>query len=190
MPLQSILIISGHPNLSASHANALILARLENAGLNAKIRYLDKLYADGTPINVAQEHTAMLAADIIVLQYPLYWYAVPALLKKWIDAVFTFRFSFGPDGSKLRGKTLLNSVTIGSHEDKYMPAKERDDDMAIEAFLKPTHALAAFSEMEILAPICSFKMSYIQGIHTDNTDVLERAERHAKALIKALKDES
>lgn len=186
--MSKILVISGHPQLETSNANALILKRLEESGLDLTVHRLDALYPEGTPVNIDHEHDAMRSANTIIFQYPLYWYNVPAILKKWMDSVFTFGFAFGPDGSELAGKTFLSSVTIGSREQKYPAAETLEENMAIECFLKPVHALAEFSEMQVDEAICSFSMAYISGVHPDNKDVLMRAETHAERLIAALQD--
>ncbi|GGW27199.1 hypothetical protein GCM10010381_09280 [Streptomyces xantholiticus] len=36
-------------------------------------------------------------ADAVILQFPLWWFSVPAILKGWFDRVFTFGFAHGPD---------------------------------------------------------------------------------------------
>ncbi|MBB5866426.1 NAD(P)H-dependent oxidoreductase [Xanthomonas sp. 3058] len=41
------------------------------------------------PADVAAEHARLDRADALVLVYPIYWWSFPALLKGWIDRVFT-----------------------------------------------------------------------------------------------------
>ncbi|TBU73796.1 NAD(P)H dehydrogenase [Pseudomonas daroniae] len=41
------------------------------------------------PADVAAEHARLDRADTLVLVYPIYWWSFPALLKGWIDRVFT-----------------------------------------------------------------------------------------------------
>ena len=78
--MKNILIISGHPDLSASVANAAILAHLERELPQAEIRRLDTLYPDYR-FNIEAEQSALLKADIIVFQFPFSWYAMPGLMK-------------------------------------------------------------------------------------------------------------
>lgn len=42
-----------------------------------------------TPPDVAAEQARVDRADALVLVYPIYWWSFPALLKGWIDRVFT-----------------------------------------------------------------------------------------------------
>ena len=183
--MSKILVISGHPEISKSSTNRTILSTLEASELDIQVRYLDKLYSD-KEIDIEVEQELLLDADILVFQFPLYWYSTPAILKKWIDAVFTFGFAFGPMGSKLEGKYFLASTTIGSSEENYIPDSSAEKDMSVEGFLKPLNALSKYVSMKPLKPLYSFNMYYVKGIHRDEAEVVENAKNHASRLIKTL----
>ena len=82
-------------------------------------------YNDGDlPAEIRAEQQKLLSADLIVLQFPLWWYNLPAILKGWIDRVFTSGFGFdlplGPDrllrrygGGLLAGKRAFVVVSAG-----------------------------------------------------------------------------
>ena len=82
--MSRILIISGHPDLQQSWTNRLIINTLEQEVSDLNVRRLDQRYPDFN-IDVASEQQALLDAEIVVLQFPFYWYSVPALLKQWLD---------------------------------------------------------------------------------------------------------
>ena len=67
--MKNILIISGHPNLQHSLANAEILAEVGKSLPQAEIRKLDALYPNRL-FDIAAEQDALLKADVIVLQFP------------------------------------------------------------------------------------------------------------------------
>ena len=73
-----------HPRFGASHVNAALAASAETAGV--RVRYLYDLYPHGR-IDVAAEQAVLEEAERIVLQFPMYWYSSPALLKQWQDDV-------------------------------------------------------------------------------------------------------
>ncbi|MGL5728817.1 MAG: NAD(P)H-dependent oxidoreductase, partial [Plesiomonas sp.] len=73
---RQVLVISGHPNLATSYTNRLILEQLEQNTAHIQVRRLDRLYPDFN-IDIEREQQALLAADIVVLQFPFYWYSVP-----------------------------------------------------------------------------------------------------------------
>lgn len=49
--------------------------------------------------DVAAEHARLERADALVLVYPVYWWSFPALLKGWIDRVFTQGWAYDDDAS-------------------------------------------------------------------------------------------
>ena len=118
--MSKILVISGHPHLDRSNMNAAILESLEDKfnGDILEVRRLDELYPDFN-IDAKAEQEALVDADIIVLQFPIYWYNVPSLLKKWIEDVLEYGFAYGSSGTALHGKKLLLSFTAGSGVDVY-----------------------------------------------------------------------
>ncbi|MCG4934242.1 NAD(P)H-dependent oxidoreductase, partial [Dorea formicigenerans] len=45
--------------------------------------------------DVRTEIDHLLAADLVILQFPLYWFSVPAIMKGWIDRVFANGIIYG-----------------------------------------------------------------------------------------------
>jgi len=109
--MQKILMILAHPNIKGSIGNKII-SELSAQQENIAVRHLNKLYPD-FKIDVKAEQEALLKADFIIFQYPLFWYSTPAILKEWIDQVFQYGFAFGKDCFKLENKKMLISMTIG-----------------------------------------------------------------------------
>ncbi|MBL0888237.1 NAD(P)H-dependent oxidoreductase [Myceligenerans indicum] len=55
--------------------------------------------------DIRAEQAKLLRSDLIVLQFPLWWYGLPAILKGWIDRTLVAGFAFGvvdPDTGKVR----------------------------------------------------------------------------------------
>ncbi|WP_091228633.1 NAD(P)H-dependent oxidoreductase [Microbacterium sp. 3J1] len=89
---------------------------------------LGETHADGqVPADVAEEQRKLASADLVVLQFPLWWYGPPAILKGWFDRVLTNGFAYGtvdPDtGLPLRygdgplaGRRALVIVTAGEDD--------------------------------------------------------------------------
>lgn len=69
------------------------------------------------PADVAAEHARLARADALVLVYPVYWWSFPALLKGWIDRVFTQGYAYeeGADGklAKKLGHLQVHLLGIG-----------------------------------------------------------------------------
>lgn len=184
--MTKVLIISGHPDLENSLANRTILGDVQDApGLEIELRRLDQLYPDFR-IDVAAEQAALVAADIIVWQLPLHWYALPALLKKWVDDVLIFGFAHGYGGDKLHGKPLILSFTTGSPVEAY--ARGKPQNYTIDEFMPPQRQTAVLCGMDWQSPIYSNGMMFIPGVSTegDRANVEARAHNHAHRLIEAL----
>ena len=53
-------------------------------------------FATGTLTDdVKAEQRKLLWADVLILQFPLWWYGMPAILKGWVDRVYAFGFAHG-----------------------------------------------------------------------------------------------
>lgn len=45
--------------------------------------------------DVVAEQQKLLWADVLILQFPLWWFTMPAILKGWVDRVFAYGFAYG-----------------------------------------------------------------------------------------------
>jgi putative glutathione-regulated potassium-efflux system ancillary protein kefF len=168
------LIICGHPHLDQSNANRAILAETARLLPGVEIRELGNLYPDGR-IDVAAEQAALTRTDTVVLQFPIYWYGAPALLKQWIDDVFTYGFAYGSTGKALHGKRLILSFTFGAGEDDYSGA----DNFSAEDFLPPFRATSDLCGFDWQPPVMSYAMM--------NPDAAKVAD-HAARLVAQVKN--
>ncbi|MFI7817770.1 NAD(P)H-dependent oxidoreductase, partial [Acinetobacter baumannii] len=75
---------------------------------------------------------ALLRHDTIILQYPMFWFNMPAILKLWFDEVFTYQFAYGSQGDKLKDKKVIISMTVGQKEANMV----NDQENLIDSFLK------------------------------------------------------
>ncbi|MBC7303827.1 MAG: NAD(P)H oxidoreductase [Nocardia sp.] len=63
----------------------------------------DKVYSPTAEAHMRR----MVAADVMVVVFPVYWQSVPALLKGWIDSVWNYGFAYGRSKPRLAGKRIL-----------------------------------------------------------------------------------
>jgi len=70
------------------------------------------------PEQVQNEIDKIMWADLLVLQFPLWWFGPPAILKGWMDRVFVYGGLYSSsrrhDRGSCAGKKALISVTTGS----------------------------------------------------------------------------
>jgi glutathione-regulated potassium-efflux system ancillary protein KefG len=176
------LIVFAHP--------ALEKARVAPAMLRAAgklpyfpVRDLYELYPDLT-IDVLAEQVALAVSDIVVLQFPLYWYSVPALLKEWLDLVWVPGWAYGRDGRVLHGKTLACAFSAGGSSDAYGP--EGTNRFTIAELIRPWEQTATLCGMRWIPPF----VIHNSGDLDDSALANEAAryggwlEAEAKAAIK------
>jgi NAD(P)H dehydrogenase (quinone) len=63
--------------------------------------------------DIIREHQLLSKADLIIFQFPLWWYSMPGILKGYIDRVFSMGWAYG-GGQALAGKKILVSMTTGA----------------------------------------------------------------------------
>lgn len=83
------------------------------------------------PADVGREIERLERADLLILQFPLWWHAQPAILKGWFDRVFlsgglyTSRMRY--DRGYFRGKRAIVSVTSGAPAAAFGPGSRGGD---------------------------------------------------------------
>ncbi len=112
-----VVLIFAHPYPDRSIANRKLLEAVEDLE-GVKVRSLYDLYPT-FDIDVSTEQEALVNAEVVVLQHPMYWYSVPSLLKHWFDKVLTRGFAYGSGGERLWGKRCLWVVTTGGDEQAF-----------------------------------------------------------------------
>ena len=130
------LIVYGHFNTSSFNRALLdILTGTLGASHNVKVRDLYDIHfnpvltgADikaleqGTPpADIQTEQELIRWADAIVFVYPIWWSGMPAILKGYIDRVFSFGFAYTVDETGPRGllgdKKVYIVNTTGADEE-------------------------------------------------------------------------
>ena len=99
--MSKILVVSGHPRLNQSLDNKTILETLKDKGADFTLLRLDE---EGFAPQVEKDQALLKDADIIVFQFPIFWYSYPSLMKHWVEEVFAHGFAYGTGGTALKGK--------------------------------------------------------------------------------------
>jgi len=72
---------------------------------------------DGFAPDLKAEMDKLFWCDLLILQFPMWWFGLPAMLKGWIDRVFAFErvYGFGKrfDKGVLVGKRAMCALTTG-----------------------------------------------------------------------------
>lgn len=75
--------------------------------------------------DIAREQARMADADVLILQFPLWWGGPPAILKGWIDRVLAYGFGY-IDGRRFgsglfQGRRAMIGVTTGGTPARFAP---------------------------------------------------------------------
>lgn len=119
---------------------------------------------DGTqPHEITCEQEKLQRADAVVVQFPLWWYGMPAILKGWFDRVFVSGFAFGtdsPTGRRLRfeqgpfaGKRALVVTTLGDRPLAIGPRGKSGE--LRELLFGLLHGTFAYTGMSVLEPFAA-----------------------------------
>ena len=137
-----------------------------------------RAFAEGTqPAEVAEEQRRLLWADAVILQFPLWWFSMPAILKGWVDRVYAYGFAYGVgehsdarwgdrygEGS-LVGKRAMLIVTTGGWDSHYSP---RGINGPIEDLLFPIHhGILHYPGFDVLPPFVVHRTSRIDPARFD-----------------------
>jgi NAD(P)H dehydrogenase (quinone) len=110
-----------------------------------------------------REIDRLLAADLLILQFPLWWYSVPGILKNWIDRVVVFGGIYGPgrtwDTGVMKGKRAMLAFTTSAPADSFMPDGKNGD---MERILWPLHAgVFGVCGYSVLPPFIAHAVAFI-----------------------------
>ncbi|NQZ08655.1 MAG: NAD(P)H-dependent oxidoreductase [Algicola sp.] len=94
---------------------------------------------------IAIEQQKLRQADLVILQFPIWWGSFPAILKGWIERVCAYGFAYGP-AKQLTGKQLMLSVTTGG------AANEAECQYYLDKITTMANEVFGYMNMEIAAP--------------------------------------
>ena len=175
-----VLVLFAHPGQRHSKIN---VAMAKAARSVEGITFVD-LYAEYPTFNIDidLEQARLLEHDVLVLQFPIYWYSTPSLVKEWQDLVLEYGFAYGHDGDRLKGKRLLIAATAGGDEQAYNP--QGRNHFSFRTLLSPLEQTANLCQMEFVPPFVLFSAS--------KAALDGRAGQHLgdyRAILEALRDD-
>ena len=118
--------------------------------------------------DISEEQRRLLWADVVVFQFPLWWYGMPAILKGWVDRVYALGFAYGVgehggarwgdrfgEGS-LKGRRSIVAMTAGGRVSHYGP---RGVCGPVDDLLFPIeHGILFYPGMDVLPPVVFYEV--------------------------------
>ena len=162
--MAQVLVIAAHPQLEHSRATRSLMDAAQGLDpARVQVRDLYAIYPDYC-IDVAAEQALLVEAQLVVWLHPVHWYAMPPMLKLWLDEVFAFGWAYGPGGRALAGKDLWLAASTGGPQESYRP--DGYNRYFFDAFLHPCEQTAALCGMRWLPPLL------LHGAHRVGTETL------------------
>lgn len=102
--------------------------------------------------DILVEQEKLRQCDLLILQFPLWWFGAPAILKGWMDRVLSAGFAYGDSmAGGLQGRKAMLSITTGGPEDAFGP------DNSLADFLYPLQrGVLPFCGFDVLPPHIAF----------------------------------
>jgi NAD(P)H dehydrogenase (quinone) len=150
--------------------------------------------ADALTDDVKAEQEKLLWADALILQFPLWWYTMPAILKGWVDRVFAYGFAYGVGEHSDRrwgdrfgegtfaGKRAMLIVTAGGWQEHY---SARGVNGPIDDLLFPiNHGILYYPGYAVLPPFVAYQVDRLD--EAGFVRIAERLRARSKRSIATL----
>lgn len=113
--------------------------------------------------DIQAELDKLQACDLLILQFPLWWFSVPAILKGWIDRVFVNGTVYGAGGMRfdnggLKGRKAMLAFTTGCFPDMMEADGLLGQRDVILWHLQ--HGTFGYAGMQVLEPFVGFSIQY------------------------------
>ena len=144
-----VLLVLGHDHYDKSVQNKKLIDQLAGVKDVTILNIWDKYASQNfklTEKQVQEDIQAVLAADRIIFQFPMYWFNMPWCLKFWQDQVFT-TISYSDLIKKMAGKELAAITTTAGPSAEYQEVCDNGHNLA-ENLMWPQKGSALYLKMK------------------------------------------
>ena len=135
---------------------------------------------DAFAADIKAEIDKLLWCDLLILQFPLWWFSVPAIMKGWIDRVFVNGVVYGSgrrfDTGGLRGRKGMLVTTTAC-----LPGMVEPDGLlgSLQANLwHLNHGTLAYAGLQVLPTVAAWSIHYTtpdqRAVYLEDYDALLR----------------
>lgn len=173
------LILFAHPALEKSRVHRALLARRpDHPGLTFHDLYEAYPRLD---VDVAREQALLEEHEILLFQFPFYWYSTPPILKQWQDLVLEHGWASGSRGTALRGKVGGVLLSTGGRREAY--CAEGPNRFTVRQLLAPLEQTLRLCGVRFLPPWIVF------GTHGLGREEIEEAAGSYHDLLLRIVEE-
>ncbi|ANT63883.1 MULTISPECIES: NAD(P)H-dependent oxidoreductase [Prosthecochloris] len=175
-----ILIVFAHPAFEKSRVNRQLMRELASVP-GVTLHDLYEQYPDGD-IDVVTERECLEEHDVILFQFPLFLFGIPALLKEWMDLVLVHGWAFGQGGGALRGKLFSCVLSTGGSRSSY--SKTGANRFTVRELLAPLEQVANLCRMRFLPPFV------VHGTNVITREGIQNAAAGYRVVLQRLGDDA
>jgi NAD(P)H dehydrogenase (quinone) len=133
--------------------------------------------------DIQAELDKLLACDLLILQFPLWWFSVPAIMKGWLDRVFVNGTVYGSGGMRfdnggLKGRRAMLTLTTGCFPAMMEPDGLLGDRDVVLWHLH--HGTFGYSGLQVLPPFVGWSIQYTDD--TQRRAYLDAYEARLRAI--------
>lgn len=175
-----LLVYYAHPGHKHSHVNR-VMARV-GAAVDG-ITFVD-LYRDYPrfDINVDIEQQRLVDHEVMLFQFPLFWYSTPSIVKEWQDLVLEHGFAYGSGGDQLEGKRMMLALTAAGPEDAYSAGGYQH--YPLRDFLRPLEQTARLCSMRFAPPYVLYA-----ALRAPSSGAVDPHVAGYRRLLEAIRDD-
>ncbi|MCY1280712.1 Glutathione-regulated potassium-efflux system ancillary protein KefF [compost metagenome] len=132
--------------------------------------------------DIQGELDKLLNADLVIFNFPIYWFSMPAIMKGWIDRVLISGVCYGGkrfyDQGGLAGKKAMLAITIGGQPHMLVGGGVHGE---LDDMLRPIlRGTLAYTGMAVLPTFVAYHVPYIS--HEARVTFLEQYRQHLRSL--------
>ncbi len=173
--MNKILINFAHPAKSKSKINMALRKAVEDLE-GVTVNDLYENYPDFM-IDVKREQELCKEHDIILFQYPFYWFQPPSIVKEWLDLVLAHGWAYGMEGKALEGKLFVQAISAGGDDSAYQ--SNGSNQFTIKELNAAYIGIASLCKMDWIPPFT------VLGIHRGlpNDKIRFHAENYRRFVV-------
>ena len=177
--MAKLALYYAHPGNKYSHANKAMYAAAQTIdGITSIDLYAEYPRFD---IDIDREQQRLLDHDVVLFQFPMFWYSTPSIIKEWQDLVLEHGFAYGSGGDELAGKRMMLAITTAGPEDAYTDKGYQH--YPLRTFLTPLERTAGLCHMSFVAPYV------LHDSLTADESVVQAHVVGYKRLLEAIRDD-
>ncbi len=191
-----VCVIYAHPNPKSFNKaiKEVVLETLSAKGVKYSLRDLyalefnpilsardfETFLSGGVPEDIRREQEIIKGAKLLVFVYPIWWTGMPAILKGYIDRVFSYGFAYEERDGELVGllsdKKAFVINTLGASEPDYRPSGME------ECLIKTTDiGIFKFCGIEVIRHLFLYAVPYVRD--DERKAMLDKVKKELEAVL-------